>query len=102
MLRRIEGDERNSALLGALVTGHSEAIVASIPEAELETPLLPHDHPKWVKDALTVSQRAREAIVKLRPVIVTVLSFWDHRVRALIIGGTRISVDASGSYRREF
>ncbi len=101
MLRRIEGEDRSAAMLGAHGSVHAEPIVTAIPEAELETPLLPHDHPKWVKDALTVSIRAREAIARLRPVIVKILTFWDHRVRSIVIGDVRISIDPSGSYRRE-
>ncbi|MDQ2680089.1 MAG: hypothetical protein M3Y21_03580 [Candidatus Eremiobacteraeota bacterium] len=101
MLRRVEGEERGATLLGTLGTGQSEPIVAAVSEAELETPLLPHDHPKWVKDALTVSQRAREVISRLRPIAVQIMTFWDHRIRSILVGNARISVDPSGSYRRE-
>ncbi len=101
MLRRVEGDDRNPSLLAAFGTVQSEPIVAAIPEAELETPLLPHDHPKWVKDALTVSQRARDAISRLPRVVVEILTFWDHRIRSIVVGDERLSVDPSGSYRLE-
>jgi len=30
-----------------------------------------------------------------------VLSFWDHRIRSVLIGGSRVSIDPSGSYRAE-
>jgi hypothetical protein len=35
----------------------------------------------------------------LRPLVVHVLSFWDHAVRAVRIAGRRLEVDPSGSYR---
>lgn len=76
-------------------------LVPALPEDELETPPLPREHPKWVKDALAVSARARAVIHKLRPVIVRVLTFWDHRLRSITIGGRELSIDASGSYRME-
>lgn len=77
----------------------SRAILPLIPEDELETPPLPREHPKWVKDALAVSQRARQIIAHLRPVVTRVLTFWDHHVRGISIGGLELSVDISGSYR---
>ena len=36
-------------------------------EAELETTGLPHDHPRWVRDAIAVSQRARRLLERLGP-----------------------------------
>jgi hypothetical protein len=79
----------------------SAPVLALLPDDEFETPPLPREHPKWVKDALAVSQRARSLIVRLRPVIVHVLSFWDHRIRSVVIGGRALSVDISGSYHME-
>lgn len=99
MLRRIEGEERSASLGAAFGLTQSEPIVAAVPEAELETPLLPHDHPKWVKDALSVSQRARELIARLPRAMVQVFTFWDHRLRSIVVGGSHVSIDASGSYR---
>jgi hypothetical protein len=101
MLRRIELEESASALPLRLGATRSEAIVPALPEAELETALLPHDHPRWVKDALFVSQRAREVLAKLRPVAVQVLSFWDHRIRSIVVGDRRVHVDPSGCYRAD-
>jgi hypothetical protein len=72
-----------------------------IPDDELETPPLPREHPKWVKDALAVSQRARRLIEQLRPVIVRVLTFWDHHMRSIAVAGRELRVDISGSYRVE-
>lgn len=100
MLRRIESDDANPAAGAALAALERGApIVAAVPDAELESPQLPHDHPRWVKDALTVSSRARELLARMRPIAVTILTFWDHRVRAILVGDTRISVDPSGCYR---
>ncbi len=102
MLRRIEGDERRGATLGELLgLRRSEPVVAAIPEAEFDTALLPRDHPPWVKDTLSVSQRARELIERLRPIVMRVMTFWDHRLRSSSIGGTRIAIDPSGCYRAE-
>ena len=101
MLRRIEGEERNQSLLAALGSAQAEPIVAAVAEAELETPLLPHDHPKWVRDALSVSQRARDLIARLPRVAIDVLTFWDHRIRSVVVGDSRVSIDPSGSYRLE-
>ncbi len=79
----------------------TNAVLPLLPEDELETPPLPREHPKWVKDALAVSQRARQLIAHLKPVMMRVLTFWDHRVRGVTIGGRELSVDISGSYRIE-
>jgi hypothetical protein len=76
----------------------SEAVPA-VAEAELETELLPQDHPRWVKDAVAVSQRARDLIAKLRPVVIAVLCFWDHRIRSIMVGNRCVEVDPSGCYR---
>ena len=76
-------------------------ILPLIPEEEIETPPLPREHPKWVRDAVAISQRARTLISRLRPVMVRVLTFWDHQFRGATIGGRRLQVDTSGSYRLE-
>jgi len=99
MLRRVDTDEHRAHN----VEPHATAIAAdqnvtAVGESEADS-LLPRDHPKWARDAVTLSQRAREAIAKLRPVIVKVLTFWDHRVRSAFIGGARVCIDPSGSYR---
>lgn len=51
---------------------------ALVPDDELETPVLPREHPRWIKDALTVSHRARRLFAQLRPAAIVVLTFWDH------------------------
>ena len=77
-------------------------VLPLISEDELETPALPREHPKWVRDAAAVSQRARALIARMRPILVRVLTFWDHTTRSIGIGGQRVEVDASGSYRLEW
>jgi len=62
---------------------------------------LPADHPPWSKDTLSLSARARALLAKLRPVVIKVIGFWDHRFRSIVVGGRTLSVDASGSYRLE-
>jgi hypothetical protein len=62
---------------------------------------LPSDHPAWMKDTLSISQRARGLLAQMRPAIVKVIAYWEHRVRSVIIGERRVFVDASGSYRME-
>ncbi len=101
MLRRLELEEAGAALPLQIGASRSEAIVPVVPEAELETALLPQDRPRWVKDAVAVSQRAREIIARLRPAAVRVLCFWDHRIRAIVVGDRRVQVDASGCYRAD-
>lgn len=64
-------------------------------------PALPNDHPAWLKDAVSLSQRARQLIAKLKPVVMHVVSVWEHRVRTIVVAGRKVSVDASGSYRME-
>ena len=62
---------------------------------------LPRDHPHWVRDTVSISSRARAVLERLRPIAVRVLSFWDHALRTVTIGGRSLSVDLSGSYRLE-
>lgn len=95
-MARVDPDV-NPAIYQPLVA--ARAVLPLLPEDELETPPLPREHPKWVKDALAVSQRARQIIAQLRPVVVRVFTFWDHHVRGISIGGRELSIDISGSYR---
>ncbi len=60
---------------------------------------LPRDHPAWMRDTLSISQRTRVLLGKLKPVALKIISFWEHRVRSIAIGNARLSVDSSGSYR---
>lgn len=99
MLRRVELDDANATLPSQIGATASEAVAPVLADGELETPLSPHDRPRWVRDAIAVSQRAREIIARLRPVAVRVFSFWDHRMRAIVVGECCVRVDASGCYR---
>ncbi len=99
MLRRLELDDAGATLPAQIGTVASEAVVPVVPDGELETPLSAHDRPRWVRDAVAVSQRTRELIARLRPVALRVLSFWDHRMRAIVVGDCCVRVDASGCYR---
>lgn len=102
MLRRVDGDEgRVHGPQPHAVEVLAEQTVAPVGESEAETSLLPRDHPKWARDAVTLSQRAREIVARLRPVILKILTFWDHRVRSAWIGGSHVCIDPSGSYRIE-
>ena len=69
------------------------------PDAELEAATLPADHPHWQRDVLSISARARAAISHLAPLVVRVLTYWDHRVREIAMGHRRLAVDPAGSYR---
>lgn len=101
MLRRVDADDHPQPVgLEAPGGPAAQAVLPAVAAVELET-TLPRDHPKWVRDTLSVSQRARELIVRLKPVVVRILTFWDHRVRSATIGGSRVSIDPSGSYRVE-
>lgn len=103
MLRRVEGDAARDAAASLRSTEASEAraIVAAVEDVDLDTSLLPRDHPQWVKDALSVSSRARDLLARLKPVVIKILTFWDHRVRSALVGDSRVSIDPSGSYRVE-
>lgn len=81
------------------LSGSAAAALPLIPDDELETPPLPREHPKWVRDALAVSQRARRIASQLKPLAMRVLTFWEHRSHAIFVGGRKLSIDAAGSYR---
>ena len=68
------------------------------PDDELETPILPREHPLWGRDALAVYSRARRLFANLRPAAISVFGFWDHQTRAVTIGASTLGVDSSGSY----
>jgi hypothetical protein len=60
---------------------------------------LPNDHPAWMRDSISISQRARALLAQIKPVVLSVIGAWDHRLRSIFVGGRRVSVDPSGSYR---
>jgi hypothetical protein len=99
MLHRIEREEAAAATPLRAQNATTEPIVAEIAHAENDAAGLPHDHPRWVKDAVAVSRAAREVVARLRPIAIRVLTIWDHRLRTAAVEGCRIQVDASGSYR---
>jgi len=101
VLRSVEADERAGALGAATVPRASEPVVAALGQADLDADQLPDDHPRWVRDAVAVSRAARELVARLKPIVIRVLTIWDHGVRCIAVGGRRVGVDASGSYRIE-
>ncbi len=103
MSGRIELDPRaqNASQAGAgTLAPAALAPVALDPDSELGHDL-PGDHPPWPRDSVSISQRARSLFATLRPVLIRVINCWEHRVRALVVCGRTLSVDASGSYRIE-
>lgn len=102
MLRRIEPEESTAAAAAAAGGARaSEPVVPAATQDDLESTSLPHDHPRWVRDAIAVSHRARRLLEKLKPVLIAVVTLWDHRWRGAVIAGRRIRIDASGSYRAD-
>lgn len=86
----------------ALAGGQPANLVAAIafdPDDRYGGNALPNDHPRWMKDTLSISQRARALLQKMKPVVMRVITAWDHRVRHITISGRTLKVDASGSYR---
>ena len=74
--------------------------VPSVADPETEAgATLPADHPRWQRDVLSISARARAAIANLAPLVVRVLSYWDHRIREIALGRRRLAIDPAGSYR---
>jgi hypothetical protein len=62
-------------------------------------PSLPGDHPAWQRDVVSISARARALIAAIRPFIVKVFTFWDHRIGDITLGARTFGVDPSGCYR---
>ncbi len=88
-------------LLGAATVPEALAPLAIDPDDRYDGPALPSDHPAWMRDALSLSQRARTLIATLRPVVMHVIGVWEHRMRSVVIAGRTVKIDASGSYRME-
>ena len=85
---------------GSLAIATLPIATSSLAEDGAELPTtLPRDHPAWARDVLAVSARVRAILSELRPVAVRVLTFWDHVVRCVRIGGRSVEVDPSGCYR---
>lgn len=84
----------------ALAIAPLAVTAAYVPDIDPELhATLPRDHPAWQRDILSVSARARAVVAALRPVVVRVLAFWDHVVRAVAIGRRQLEIDPSGCYR---
>ena len=62
---------------------------------------LPHDHPRWVRDADRDFQSRSRTGYPVHAGGRSVVSLWDHRLRCIVVGGRRVQVDASGSYRAD-
>ncbi len=97
MLRGIEADEPVALAAPHLEASGVEAVVAQAARAEYDADL-PSGRPQWVKDGLAVSRAARQLAARLRPIVIRVFTFWDHRVRSAVVAGRRLQIDASGSY----
>lgn len=93
---RIDRDPPNSVFAPL---AQLPAIYPALPDIELETPPLPRDHPQWMRDSLAVSARCRGLFARIKPIVVRVLTFWDHQVRSILIAGRQVSVDPSGCYK---
>ncbi|HVS46988.1 MAG TPA: hypothetical protein VMS32_10005 [Verrucomicrobiae bacterium] len=93
--------DRGRALAATLIPLAAQPLAAVLPDADIEIPPLPRDLPPWAKDAIAVSQRARDLIARFKPVVIGVLTFWDHRIRSAFVAGKRIAIDPSGSYKLE-
>ncbi len=97
--------ERDASPLAAQDPAFTAALAAqAVPplafDLDLETgSRLPPDHPPWPRDVVSISQRARALLARVKPAFITVIAAWQHRVRTLAIGGRRVAVDATGCYR---
>jgi hypothetical protein len=89
--------EANALTIVPLAVAVAPAHVTDV-DADLHA-TLPRDHPRWQRDILSVSARARAVVAALRPVVVRTLTFWDHVARAVSVGSRRLEVDPSGCYR---
>ena len=103
MSARVSGDiDPGVAQTAALVAQDAPNAIAPIgvdSDDRFGGNALPNDHPHWMRDTLSISARARTLIAKLKPVVLRVITAWDHRVRSISIAGRTLNVDASGSYR---
>lgn len=107
----LEPDARAGAAAAAAVAAGALALPGqlAIPAAAPPTPdaderwnggpSLPNDHPVWMRDALSLSQRARAVLATVKPIALRALGLWDHRVTSIAIGGRTLRVDTAGSYR---
>ena len=102
MSTRVETDPPSQpATLAAYPPNAAVAIDPFDPDDRFGGHALPNDHPAWMRDTVSISQRTRALLTKLKPVAVRVIAFWEHRVRSIFVAGAKLSVDTSGSYRLE-
>ncbi|HEV3157874.1 MAG TPA: hypothetical protein VGZ00_11050 [Candidatus Baltobacteraceae bacterium] len=105
MSGRVLSDASSAAVSGAVSLPVALAMGAIVPSGiDLDgepQDRLPSDHPAWMRDAISISRRAREMLARITPVAIRILTFWDHRVRSVLVAGRRLSVDPSGSYRMD-
>lgn len=57
------------------------------------------DQPIRQRDRITLSARARRLLERIKPIVVNVLTFWDHGVTRLVLDDCILTVDESGSYQ---
>jgi hypothetical protein len=82
----------------------AEAAPLSGEVGELESSgaiVLPRDHPKWVRDRFTITAATKAWLGRIKPIVIRVFSFWDHRVHRLTTEDGTIEIDVSGSYRSD-
>jgi hypothetical protein len=103
MSSRVDSDAQtaNAATAGVPLSGIPVALqpVSLDPDDRWGGHSLPNDHPAWMRDTLSLSGRARALLAHVKPVVLRVIEAWEHRVRSIVVGGRRLSVDPSGSYR---
>jgi hypothetical protein len=100
----VEVEPRSAVTQPNVAPGEIPAAAAPAPLADApleEFPSLPSDHPAWTRDTLSLSQRARAFVAMLAPIVVRTLTYWDHRVRSLVLRTGTLTIDVSGSYRLE-
>lgn len=83
---------------GAVLPAAPLALVVD-PDSDIAPAPLPADHPRWQRDTLSISARAGAAIAAIVPHVVRTLSYWDHRLREIVLGTRRLGVDNAGCYR---
>jgi hypothetical protein len=60
---------------------------------------LPPDHPPWPRDVVSLSQRARALIVRLKPAALDAIARYRLFGGNFAVANRRVAVDASGCYR---
>lgn len=103
MSARVDSDSQGALVTATTQFGNAPAVapLGFDNDDQFGGPALPSDHPAWLKDAVSLSQRARALVAKLKPVVVNVVGVWEHRLRSIVVGGRKMTVDPSGSYRMD-